>query len=78
LDPNPHQTDKDPQQWQKILVPERWVQVEGEVPENSVDSEVAEEVLVLAEDLAAEGGAGDVHQILPASRTVPFRQCVFK
>jgi hypothetical protein len=27
---------------------------------------------VLAEDLAAEGGAGDVHQVLPASRTIPI------
>ncbi len=44
------------------------------VPENSVDSEVAEEVLVLAEDLAAEGGTGDVHQVLPASRTVPIQE----
>jgi hypothetical protein len=43
------------------------------VPENGVDGEVAEEVLVLAEDLAAEGGAGNVHQILPASRTVTLR-----
>jgi hypothetical protein len=48
----------------------------GEVPENGVDGEVAEEVLVLAEDLAAQCGAGDIHQVLPASRTVPFRQCV--
>jgi hypothetical protein len=46
------------------------------VPENGVNGKVAEEVLVLAEDLAAEGGAGDVHEILPASRTVPLRQCV--
>ncbi len=45
------------------------------VPEDSVDRQIAEEVLVLAENLAAEGGAGDVHEVLPVSHS--SSSCVY-
>ncbi len=39
------------------------------VPEDGVHGQVAEEVLVLAENLTAEGGASNVHEVFPGHKS---------
>ena len=60
-----NQSDYDPkvEEWALAAAPYERRLV---IPEDRVNSQVAEEVLVLAENLAAQRGPGNVHQVLPA------------
>ncbi len=48
-----------------------------QVPEDGVHGQVAEEVLVLAENLAAEGGASNVHEVFPGHKSSSSWPCTW-